>query len=110
MTQELTEFSRRVITLIRQIPEGHVATYGQIARLAGSPRGARQVVRLLHSSSHTYSLPWHRVINRQGRISLASGEGLEEQAALLQSEGILVSPEGSINLAAYLHSFAGEGG
>ena len=107
MSHELTEFTLQVITLIKQIPKGRVATYGQIAQLAGTPTGARQVVRLLHSSSHTRDLPWHRVINKQGHIAMASGQGLEEQASLLQSEGVLVDTEGNVNLGAYLYDFSG---
>jgi methylated-DNA-protein-cysteine methyltransferase-like protein len=65
-----------------------VATYGQIAAMAGNPRGARQVVRVLHASSTKDQLPWHRVINRTGRISLPSGAGYELQRALLVDEGV----------------------
>ena len=49
-------------------------TYGQVAAAAGSPRGARQVVRVLHSMSEKYGLPWHRIINVQGEISLTDGD------------------------------------
>jgi len=72
------------------IPAGNVATYGQIATLAGNNKAARQISRILHSSSDKYDLPWHRVINSQGRISLRSGDGLEMQKAMLESEGIQV--------------------
>lgn len=105
MGQELTEFSTRVISLIQQIPKGRVATYGQLAAQAGSPRAARQVVRLLHSSSHSRSLPWHRVINRYGAISLLHGEGFEEQASLLTAEGVTVDEEGRISLPVYQYRF-----
>jgi methylated-DNA-protein-cysteine methyltransferase-like protein len=57
--------------------------------MAGSPRAARQVVRVLHSSSEKESLPWHRVINRDGRISLGRGDGYELQKALLKDEGVV---------------------
>ena len=84
-----SSFHTRVISLIRTIPAGKVATYGQIAAMAGSPRAARQVVRVLHSSSEKESLPWHRVINREGRISLGKGDGYELQKALLEDEGVV---------------------
>ena len=59
-------FTTRVIEAIRSIPAGRVATYGQIADMAGNRRAARQVARLLHACSHTQGLPWHRVVNREG--------------------------------------------
>lgn len=79
---------QRIKTCIKRIPRGRVATYGQIAAMAGNPRGARQVVRVLHASSTKDKLPWHRVINRTGRISLPSGSGYELQRAMLADEGV----------------------
>jgi methylated-DNA-protein-cysteine methyltransferase-like protein len=81
-----------------------VATYGQIATLAGSPRGARQVVRALNSSSAKEGLPWHRVVNREGRISLPKGRGYELQKALLEDEGIVFGLGDDIELQKYLWS------
>jgi methylated-DNA-protein-cysteine methyltransferase-like protein len=78
----------RIKKLIRQIPRGRVATYGQIAALAGNPKGSRAVLWLLHSSSVKEKLPWHRVINGRGTISLQPGQGYDEQRTLLESEGI----------------------
>ncbi|MEA2095986.1 MAG: MGMT family protein [Candidatus Cloacimonadota bacterium] len=86
----MTKFTKKVIELIKQIPKGKVATYGQIANLAGNNKAARQISRILHSSSEKFDLPWHRVINSQGKISLRSGDGLEMQKAMLESEGIQV--------------------
>ena len=97
-------FHQRVIALIKKIPEGKVATYGQLAGLAGSPRAARQVVRTLHSSSEKEGLPWHRVINSQGRISLKPGSGYELQRALLEAEGVTFDQSGTIDLEKYLWS------
>ena len=81
-------FSSQIISLIKRIPRGKVASYGQIAALAGNPRGARAVIWLLHSSSSKEKLPWHRVINSQGTISLQPGQRYEEQRAMLESEGV----------------------
>ena len=67
------DFTKDVIRIIFNIPEGKVLSYGRVAFLAGSPRGARQVTRILHSSSGKYGLPWHRVIKAQGRMSLPQG-------------------------------------
>lgn len=97
-------FHLRVVALIKKIPEGRVATYGQIAAMAGSPRGARQVVRTLHSSSTKEGLPWHRVINVKGRISLPHGGGYEEQQELLEADGIVFMANGAIALDRYLWS------
>jgi len=84
----MEDLSARIVGLIRGIPWGRVATYGQIAMLAGDPNGARRVARLLHSSSETQGLPWYRVINSQGRISLPPGGGCELQFSLLEAEGV----------------------
>ena len=93
-----TPFSERIKLIIKSIPRGKVASYGQIAAFAGNPRAARQVVRILHSSTTKDGLPWHRVINGQGRISLKPGQGYELQKRLLKKEGIKFSLDGSIDL------------
>jgi methylated-DNA-protein-cysteine methyltransferase-like protein len=92
------EFEQRIRERIRAIPRGMVATYGQIAALAGNPRGARQVAWVLHSCSDTAGLPWHRVINSRGGISLGRGRGFEEQRRLLVGEGVRVGRGGHIGL------------
>lgn len=91
-------FHQRVKQTIRRIPKGKVATYGQIAALAGDPRGARQVSWVLHSSSEKDKLPWHRVINGQGRISLPVNMGYELQRAMLSDEGIEFGLRDTIDL------------
>lgn len=98
----MTPFTRAVLETIRSIPEGKVMTYGQIAGFAGSPRGARQVVRILHSMSQKYNLPWHRVVNAQGQISIQTDEGRMMQMLLLEGEGIELE-FGKVNLERYLH-------
>ena len=65
------DFTSEVIRLIKSIPRGKVATYGQIACLTGHYPSVRRVVWILHSCSEKEGLPWHRVVNRQGAISLA---------------------------------------
>jgi methylated-DNA-protein-cysteine methyltransferase-like protein len=84
----MEDASARIIALISKVPRGHVATYGQIAALAGTPNAARQVARLLHSSSGKHGLAWHRVINSKGMISLPPGGGYELQLSLLEAEGV----------------------
>lgn len=97
----MTEFTERVLQIISSIPKGHVMTYQQAAAAAGNGRAARQVSRILHSMSRKYKLPWYRVINSKGKISLHEGRGLEEQRALLQQEGVEVD-KNCINLSKYL--------
>lgn len=93
----MTLFSENVITIIQSIPEGKVMSYGQIAAYAGSPRGARQVARLLHSSSKKYQLPWQRVIGSSGKISLSADRGGDLQRELLIEEGVILNARGSID-------------
>jgi len=95
-------FSERAIELIRAIPRGKVSTYRLIAAGAGSIFAARQVAWLLHSSTRKHGLPWHRVINSEGRISLKPGHGYEVQRRLLRSEGVGFRRDGSIDLERYL--------
>jgi len=102
--QELTHlkpFTREVIQTILNIPEGKVMSYGQVAAHAGSPRGARQVVRILHSMSRKYNLPWHRVVNIRGEIALNKDEGGDEQRMLLEAEGIEFKLNGQIDMQKY---------
>jgi methylated-DNA-protein-cysteine methyltransferase-like protein len=96
------DFTSQAISLIQRIPRGRVATYGQIADLAGNRRGARMVVRILNSSSEKYDLPWHRIVNRNGQISLPRGNGYELQKELLEKEGVVFGSEDTIDLRKYL--------
>nr|NJM04421.1 MGMT family protein [Desulfobacula sp.] len=98
----LTRFTRDVLHIIKHIPHGRVLTYGRVAALAGQPGGARQVSRILHAMSRKYELPWHRVINSRGGISLGPSQGRELQKALLESEGIEFSANGGLDLKIYL--------
>ena len=95
-------FTKKAVKIIKSIPSGKVSTYGRIAALAGKPGGARQVSRLLHSMSAKHELPWHRVINAQGKISLKPSNAFELQRALLESEGVEFSLKGTVDLDIYL--------
>ncbi len=88
-------FTEKIINVLREIPEGRVASYGQIARLAGNPRSARQVARVLHSMSAKYQLPWHRVVNAKGEIVIKDGD---RQKELLVEEGVSVDEKMRIDL------------
>ncbi|WP_136805805.1 MGMT family protein [Desulfosediminicola flagellatus] len=95
-------FMSRAREIISNIPEGKVSTYGIIARHAGNKSGARQVARILHSSSDKYDLPWHRVVNRLGKISLPQGNGYELQRELLEEEGVSFDEYNKIDFATFL--------
>lgn len=97
----MTPFTENVIKMIKQIPEGKVMTYGQIARLAGSPRAARQVVRILHSMSKKYELPWHRVVNAEGKIVIKDEVSYYEQILKLEAEGVALGSFNEIDLKTY---------
>jgi methylated-DNA-protein-cysteine methyltransferase-like protein len=92
-------FFRQAYDLIAQIPRGRVATYGQIAAFLGDPRAARTVGWALHSLPPEGDIPWHRVINSQGRISLTYHP--EEQRARLEEEGMRFNEKDQIDLSTY---------
>ena len=98
------DFTAEVIKLIKSIPKGKVATYGQIACLAGAGfyPSVRRVVWILHSCSEKERLPWHRVVNSKGTISLKPRKGYEKQKVLLQKEGIVFDDRDRIDLERYL--------
>lgn len=97
-TRRETPFTRKAKEVIRAVPRGRVATYGQVAALAGRPGAARGVAWILHSSSDAAALPWHRVINSRGGISLGRGRGFEEQKRRLAAEGVKVGRDGRVDL------------
>ena len=96
------DFTAEVIRLIKAIPPGKVATYGQIAYTTGLYPSVRRVVWILHSFSDKERLPWHRVVNRKGEISLRPGTGYEKQKKLLEEEGIEFDKKDRIDLDLFL--------
>jgi len=91
----------RIYTALATIPSGCVATYGQIGMLAGLPRSGRLVGRTLRNLPNNSVLPWHRVINASGKISLPQdSDGFKRQKARLQEEGLVVVGN-RINLTQY---------
>jgi methylated-DNA-protein-cysteine methyltransferase-like protein len=93
---------RPVYRVVRRIPAGRVATYGQVAALAGMPGAARQVGWALAALRPDDDVPWHRVINARGEISpRGAHEAVDLQRALLESEGIELAASGRIDLARF---------
>lgn len=96
---KMTDFSKKVISWIKKIPRGKVASYGQIAKLAGKPQGARGVGWILHSCTEVHGLPWHRVLNSKGKISFRpSTSQFVRQKSLLQAEGVLFVERGQVDI------------
>ena len=86
-----------VLSVVGEIPEGCVATYGQIARLTGRDRNARLVGKILGMSEYYGQYPCHRVVNHAGRTA----PGFFDQRALLQAEGVEFRPNGCVDLKKY---------
>src|SRR5438876_11965493 len=91
---------RRIYDVVSRIPRGRVATYGQVARLAGLPRQARLVGYALHALPAGSAVPWQRVVNAQGGISTPDGHD-GRQRRLLKKEGIRFDARGRIPLATF---------
>ena len=84
--------------MVKRIPRGRVATYGQVTTLAKLPGRARQVGYAMHALSPTTVVPWHRVVNAKGAISLHPMNGGLTQRLLLEREGILFDAHGRVEL------------
>jgi len=94
----MNEFLTHIYIVIHKIPLGKLSTYGDIASMAGYPGYARQVGKALSQLHNETKLPWHRVVNSKGTISL-KGDDLCRQRNLLLAEGIEVSETGKLKLA-----------
>ncbi len=101
---KINTFFDKVYIAVKQIPEGKVATYGQIACAIGSPRASRQVGYALHVNPEPFAIPCHRVVNRFGALAPAFAFGGQEvQAELLKREGVEVNPDYTVDLSVYLY-------
>ena len=90
---------RRIYGVVRRIPRGRVASYGQVARLAGLPGQARQVGYAMYALPAGTTVPWHRVVNAEGKVSRRREPGAElTQRMLLEVEGVRFGPAGKIPL------------
>jgi len=101
-------FYEQVYDLVRQIPRGRVTSYGRVAQMLGRPNAARAVGYALSAlkdeqTTVAKDVPWHRVINSQGRITISNREhSAEDQALLLRAEGIMVGDDMRVDLDHYL--------
>lgn len=100
------EWAESVWKVVADIPPGYVLTYGEVARLSGNPRYARRVGQAMRWAPRDLSLPWHRVINAQGKISFpADSAAYREQKDRLEAEGVVLL-KGRIDLKRYGYSGA----
>ena len=94
-----SELYSKIYAVVRRIPRGRVASYGQIAALAGFPGRARQVGYALHALTAGSGVPWQRVLNSRGEVSLPPSEGAGGlQRALLEKEGVAFDAWGRVSL------------
>jgi len=101
-TDHVRELYRRIYQVVRKIPRGTVATYGQVAELAGIPGGARVAGAAMKTSKPSDRLPWQRVIGKagklRGRIAIHDPVGAAVQRKLLEDEGVSVGESGLVAL------------
>ena len=91
-----------IYEVVKSIPKGKVATYGQVARLAGNPRWSRVVGYALHVNPAPGVIPCHRVVNREGKVAPAFAFGGSDiQRELLEAEGIVFEQDGHVDLKKY---------
>jgi methylated-DNA-protein-cysteine methyltransferase-like protein len=100
MTAKTDEAFQKIYAVVKRIPEGRVATYGQVAALAGLPGRARLAGTALRETPDGLEIPWQRVINAGGKVSRRGGLGVEEgyQRHLLEEEGVVFSAGGRVDL------------
>lgn len=98
----MTQLSQNIVDTIAAIPIGKVLSYGAVAALSGNPGAARQVSWLLKSQTDKNNLPWFRVINSAGTISIKDPHGYQLQKSLLESEGVIFDNRGRVNLHIFM--------
>lgn len=98
----MSTFKERVIKIVKLIPEGSVASYGQVALYVGLPRAARQVGWILNQLLDRTPVPWWRVVNNEGRISIKGSKyNANDQKELLESEGLKISKDLTFDIEKY---------
>ena len=95
-------FFEQVYRLVRRVPPGKVTSFGAVARMLGSPRGARTVGWALRGLPAGSDVPWHRVVNSPGRVSTRCREhGVNRQRELLEAEGVVFDEGGAIDMGRF---------
>lgn len=98
----MSSYYAEIYQVVRVVPHGHVVTYGQVARLIGRPRHARQVGYALAALPDKHDVPWHRVVNARGEVSRRAITDYEDyQRVLLEDEGVEFDHLGKIDLRRY---------
>lgn len=99
----MSPFKQKVIEIIRLVPPGKVVSYGQVAAYAGAPRAAREVGWILNSTEGFSNLPWWRVVNNKGYLSIRRHQAADKelQKKLLEAEGIAVNEQFELNMETY---------
>lgn len=98
----MSPFKDKVVEVINLVPEGKVVSYGQVALFVGIPRAARQVGWILNGLEGSTSVPWWRVVNNTGRISIkGSRYDAEDQRKLLEKEGVIVNDDLTFDISQY---------
>ena len=99
----MTAYQEAILQVVRRIPPGKVASYGQVAAYVGTPRSARQVGWAMHGMQSAPDFPWWRVLNNAGRITIKGGQinSAQLQRELLESEGVVISDALELDIAAY---------
>lgn len=102
----MTEFQKRVYSAVEQIPKCRVVTYGEVARMAGSPRASRAVGNILHKNPFFGVVPCHRVVHADGALAepFAFG-GADVQRKMLEKEGITFTKEGKVDMKKHGYVF-----
>jgi methylated-DNA-protein-cysteine methyltransferase-like protein len=96
------DFNQRIWQVVAAVPAGKVTTYGTVAARAGLPHAARRVGAALHVLPQDTQIPWHRIVNAQGRLSLPKDSpSYQAQRSRLENEGIAFRLNGSIDLRQY---------
>ncbi|MDF0604608.1 MGMT family protein [Neisseriaceae bacterium TC5R-5] len=95
------DFEKKVIVVLLRLPPGRVSTYGVLAQLAGYPRHARHVGRLLGQLPAGAQLPWFRVLGAGGKVSRPGTEQADWQRVLLEEDGVVLSSSGRVDLRRY---------
>src|SRR5690606_28837929 len=107
----MSPFKEKVIEIIRLVPPGKVVSYGQVAAYAGVPRAAREVGWILSGSEGQHiDLPWWRVVNNKGFLSIRGNDTADKslQKKLLEAEGIVVSDDFELDMSRYRYHIPGE--